>query len=681
MNAETPIASAVPLIRQDGTELLFSATRELTRVRAAIDEVDGALEIIAGAGDKGAERAARKLQRQLRRIEPSATLIGQVKAGKTSLVNALVGWPDLLPSDVNPWTSVVTSLHLSPRPHLGGDHATFRFFEENEWTRLLDRGGRIGELAGRAGAEDEVAKVTEQLAAMREKSRRRLGNKFEMLMGQEHDYGYLDSELVERYVCLGDDFGNDTETSATQGRFADITKSADLYIQRDAWPIDFCIRDTPGVNDTFMMREQITIRAIRESRMCVVVLSAHQALSTVDLALIRLISNLDSREVILFVNRIDELSDPARQVPEIRDSIRRTLTEHKGPAEAEIVFGSAYWANHALTGDLDGLSAESSAALANWVEVERPDLAADMIRDETLWALSGVPALLAAIARRSETGVVREALSRAAREGMNILAGIATSDQLASRRPTEPALARNEVPQRIEAVARDSLSAFDQRFAKVLALYHSRLDRVHASFLDRATASLVTHLERNGDAEVWHYDATGLRVLLRSTFQVFAHDLSAACAAISKAAVEEIGAIYRGAFGMEDGSFRLEPPPPPHVPPPVTLGQTIALDLSAGWWSRWWRRRRGYGSYASDFAQMIAAETAPIVATLRGDQATAVVEEARAALAGFLAAQSETLTALAARPETSEPAAQGIEATARRNALDRARSVLARLAA
>ena len=351
MNAEPTHAHALPLSRQDGAGLLLSGTRELTRVRAAIDEVDGALETIAAAGDRGAERAARKLQRQLRRIEPSATLIGQVKAGKTSLVNALVGWPDLLPSDVNPWTSVVTSLHLSPRPHLGGDHASFRFFEEDEWTRLLDRGGRIGELAGRAGAEDEVAKVTQQLAAMREKSRRRLGNKFEMLMGQEHDYGYLDSELVERYVCLGDDFEDDTETGATQGRFADITKSADLYIQRDAWPIDFCLRDTPGVNDTFMMREQITIRAIRESRMCVVVLSAHQALSTVDLALIRLISNLDSREVILFVNRIDELSDPARQVPEIRDSIRRTLTDHRGPADAEIVFGSAYWANHALAGE------------------------------------------------------------------------------------------------------------------------------------------------------------------------------------------------------------------------------------------------------------------------------------------------------------------------------------------
>ncbi len=68
-----------------------------------------------------------------------------------------------------------------------------------------------------------------------------------------------------------------------------------------------CIRDTPGVNDTFMIREQITIRAIRESRLCVVVLAAHQALSSVDLALIRMIANVKSREVIIVVNRIDEI--------------------------------------------------------------------------------------------------------------------------------------------------------------------------------------------------------------------------------------------------------------------------------------------------------------------------------------------------------------------------------------
>ena len=61
-----------------------------------------------------------------------------------------------------------------------------------------------------------------------------------MLLGQSHDYGYIDSDLIERYVCLGDDFETDTETSTSQGRFADITKSADLTLHVPGVPMKLC---------------------------------------------------------------------------------------------------------------------------------------------------------------------------------------------------------------------------------------------------------------------------------------------------------------------------------------------------------------------------------------------------------------------------------------------------------
>ena len=51
-----------------------------------------------------------------------------------------------------------------------------------------------------------------------------------MLLGQEHEYGYFDQNLIERYVCLGDDFDSDEDgddpVAENQGRFADISKSA-----------------------------------------------------------------------------------------------------------------------------------------------------------------------------------------------------------------------------------------------------------------------------------------------------------------------------------------------------------------------------------------------------------------------------------------------------------------------
>ena len=126
------------------------------------------------------------------------------------------------------------------------------------------------------------------------------------------------------------------------------------------------MRDTPGVNDTFMIREQITINALRGSRLCVVVLAATQALTSVDLALIRMISNVKSRDVIIFVNRIDELTDPVREIPEIRARIVETLKKYEGPTEADILFGCGFWASQAMDGELENLGRSSAEALLSW---------------------------------------------------------------------------------------------------------------------------------------------------------------------------------------------------------------------------------------------------------------------------------------------------------------------------
>ena len=361
MNMAPPIPSAGP---DDGLSasdrLLKSAVAGLDAFAQQMEPVKAAVLTAKNLGDDSSAKIAAQLEAKIEAFEPSVTMIGQIKSGKTSLVNCMIGRADLLPTDVNPWTSVVTSLHMSPKPITAKTRAQFCFFEENEWDRLIAGGGRIGELADRAGADEELAKIKAQVEQMRQKSKLRLGERFELLLGQQHDYGYFDHELVERYVCLGDDFDN--SASEQQGRFADITRSADLFFHQPALPVRLCIRDTPGVNDTFMMREQITIRAIRDSRICVVVLSAHQALSSTDLALVRLISNVKSNEIIIFVNRVDELSEPSTQVVQIRDSIVETLAKIDGPKDAEIIFGSAIWAQGAMMGSFSRVPEASKAA-------------------------------------------------------------------------------------------------------------------------------------------------------------------------------------------------------------------------------------------------------------------------------------------------------------------------------
>ena len=689
MNADTTIATEGAKRASGQSKLLSRGFEGLQPYLQKSMDLRQALVRLGKIGDKATNRAARKLHHQLKHAEPSITMIGQVKAGKTSLVNAMVGLPDLLPADVNPWTSVVTSLHLNPHIAPEENRASFRFFDMEEWSRLLDRGGRIGELASRAGAEDELEKVRAQVIEMREKSRARLGDKFEMLLGQQHDYNYFDNDLIERYVCLGDDFEEDYETSQAQGRFADITKSAELYVYRPELPMPLCIRDTPGVNDTFMIREQITIRAIRESRLCVVVLAAHQALSSVDLALIRMIANVKSREVIVVVNRIDELPDPVNQVPEIRDSIRKTLTEHDGPKDAQIIFASAFCGNAALMGRSDALDDKTRTEMIKWAKVQGTlESEAGLTNEELLWEVSGLPQIYAAISERIVEGNGQELLDRVAKAAMNLANGLNAAQQVVSRRDgdaTLPPLQLKGLEAELSNVEATAIASMNAGFDAAIEDFHKRLDRSHRSFLERATGSLLQHLDQNGSEEVWEYDPTGLRILMRTAYQVFGRNAQKVTKDVLVSTAQDYAGLYHRLFEVSDEGFGIEAPTAPRVPSPVLLGQTICLDLKGTWWNRWWHKRRGYRNFATEFAEMIKAETDPIVEALRGVHAEAMRDSSVQVLREFLDEQRSILARIAeeaeARPDGVGTLLDENSASTRRAQLQQTMAALTEFAA
>lgn len=637
------------------SELLGSGLEALCEFGGKVDAVRDALIAIKSAGDENTDRRIERMLRQLEAFEPSVTMIGQIKSGKTSLVNAVIGIPDLLPADVNPWTSVVTSLHLHPETDSFEQSACFRFFDEDEWDRLISGGGRIGELASRAGADDELEKIKKQVAEMREKSRARLGRKFEMLLGQQREYGYVDKDLVERFVCLGDDLdGDEDPASDSQGRFADITKSADLNIVRPALPMRLCLRDTPGVNDTFMMREQITIRAIRDSRICVVVLSAHQALTSTDMALIRLISQVKSRDVIIFVNRVDELSDPATQIPQIRASIAETLQRHKGPKDAEIIFGSALWALYALQRKTDRLPPASATALRNWSENMADSQAS---AEAEAWQLSGIPALQAAVAERAVQGMGAGLINRIAASAKNLASGLIAADTIVTSATSSETEMNVETAQRhMREIYDAQKKALEQTLDEILSAFSERMERVQDSFLDRATASLIVHLEKSGDQSPWTYDPVGLRVLLSAAHKVLARNSQSAFDKATQEASAEFARIYEGAFGIGPKDLDITRPRAPQVPSPVTLGRTIALDLGGSWWKRWWMKRRGYKAYAESFFELIKSETSPLISDLRDDMAQSIQDDVLVSFDAFLSEQMSVFETLMDK-KTSSPEA------------------------
>ncbi|MEM7075805.1 MAG: dynamin family protein [Pseudomonadota bacterium] len=626
-----------------GLEKLVEFESDVSRVSQALVKLS----------DNAGESAARAIERHIRNIdafEPTITVLGQVKAGKTALVNAMVGWDDLLPSDVNPWTSVVTSLHLNPNMSETETAARFRFLSDKEWDRLLSKGGRIGELSERAGAESELKKISEQIAMMRERARQRLGDKFEMLIGQEHEYGYFDKNLLEKYICVGDDFlDNDDIPEATdQGQFAEILRSADLFLSKGHFPCGLCLRDTPGVNDTFMMREQITVQAIRESRLCIVVLSANQALTSVDMGLIRLISTLKSRDIVIFVNRIDELENPSEQVPEIEQSIRATLAAKRGPDDVRIIFGSAFWASSVLSDDIENIPYSSAQSLLNWTEASLDSETGPLEPQDIVWEMSGLPDLFRALSDRIVDGIGASFLQKITASATTVATGFQAAGRVRLTGGHDIEVSHEHAVELLDRLSRTRLAAFDQDVDRAISEYFDRTDRAHAQFIERATQSLISHLERYGPIAGWKYDPTGLRLLIRSGYSVFSRRIQTLVSEHSNEALVDVAHLYTRAFGEAVEGIQLAMPEPPPAPPPVSLGQTIALDFNDGWWMSWWKRMRGYDAFARQFRALIAAETEDFIDQLKTIQTQEMRTLARSVLGEFFTDQRNILSEMSA---------------------------------
>jgi hypothetical protein len=223
-----------------------------------------------------------------------------------------------------------------------------------------------------------------------------------------------------------------------------------------------------------------------------------------------------------------------------------------------------------------------------------------------------------------------------------------------------PVLGVEALESTLAEIEENALDVLRERFERIETEFDRRLDRAHRSFLERATAALIAHLERNGDDQVWEYDPSGLRMLLRTAYQVFAaHTHREVQASYDDLAAALAGLWHQGFDGLAEG-FRVEPPQAPRVPPPVQIGQTIALDLKGSWWRRWWHRRRGYQSFAADFSQMIAAETRPMVDDLGHGLVRALCEDAVRGMREFLASQHD-LIVNAAAPGTAGDADDGAE--------------------
>ncbi len=591
------------------------------------------------------EEAIRYLERQSCRV----AVIGQVKAGKSSFINALIGRPNLLPSNVNPWTAVVTNLHFY-KSNPPQENANFAFFGADEWHRIAETGGPLRELTERLVPGFDPQLLNAQLQTMRLRAAALLGDNFEALLGKSHSYSTLSHNLLAQYVC-----SPIREGEPGPACYSDITKSADLYFGSERSGLPLILVDTPGTNDPLLVRDEITRQCLAAADIYIVVLTAQQPLATGDMALLRLLRGLHKERIVIFINRIDGLQDIAGDTKHLVAHVEARLREEFPATTFPIIAGSALWANCAMAQSTAELArpldprfcayarAQGLGAIEPAVPGRRPPAEAQA----ALLAASGAPAIMAVLDQLLMSGNAAVAVRQLA----TLFLQIARSSEVTSRAQSK-ALARALREARSSTQSRavevqswshelDQLEATSRELQSNLKLYetslHAQVDRCAADlrlllrrclagFTERQVALLVQAWRANKSA-VWVCDTRPLRDTLQDEFLRVYRFWEDRLAHTDELMSEQLEAVVpRDNAMVADSLPKVIRNPGRNSPSVVALSQTVALDLSGSWWRAWWSGRPTLESRVVELRRLIQTEFEPTIESLI-EEAVAVLGE------------------------------------------------------
>jgi signal recognition particle receptor subunit beta len=576
------------------------------------------------------EHAAPLLAAARQQLEQRAcriAVIGQIKAGKSTFINALAERPGLLPTDINPWTVVVTALHFRSAATPPEHAAVFHLFSVDEWKELADGGGRLRELTERLVPGFQSDLLRAQLEVMRKRAERRLGPRFAELLGKCHRFATVTPEVLEDYVSAGDETSRPCAVGKRR-HYSDITRAADLYFNEGPFAFPITLIDTPGTNDPFLVRDEITRRSLENPDIYVFVVSALQLLSAGDVAMLRLLNGLYKDRIVVFINRIDQLPDPASDAAAVRATIEKRLSAEFPTLQIPVVCGSARLASLRLEADRADCagrlpvraSAVRNARLQALIE-RAPDnrLLADCSRDERpraptkhassgmrevsaaitgLMCTSGIAMLLRQIAVcLAELVRTAEVTDRAELESIDALLGARRQETVDRRRRLEEEqgslAAFEEHADRLQASFRDVEAHFKELLATATEALRDRLGAVVREFAEREAGALREALQERPRQSVWRCDIMPLRHELEAVYlgacEVAASDLDR----IGQFVYPQLKLIVASLLPDYRGSLLEAPAWPQGVMPPVTaLGDKVTMDLGLSWWSRWFAGRK-----------------------------------------------------------------------------------------
>ena len=214
--------------------------------------------------------AATKARQKARELEFNVAVTGVINAGKSTLLNALLGKKILGASNV-PETVNLTVLKYSPEPF-----ARVNFWSEAELKELgiaQDKDDEIAQIYGGAGVKFES------------ETAQNLNGKFD-----------ADGELAVKFespsasqICSEPPASKTVKTdeikryTSADSKYAKFVKSVELYENLELLKDNVRIIDTPGIDDAVVLREELVRRFMRECDLMVHLMNVSQSATQKDL--------------------------------------------------------------------------------------------------------------------------------------------------------------------------------------------------------------------------------------------------------------------------------------------------------------------------------------------------------------------------------------------------------------
>jgi signal recognition particle receptor subunit beta len=603
--------------------------RARLRIAALLSDLDGML----------GEHATPLLQEARRQIEQRAcriAVIGQIKAGKTTFINTLIGQPGLLPTDINPWTAVVSALHFGTGRTPPEHAAVFQLFSVDEWKQIAKGGGRLRELTERLVPGFQPDLLRAQLEVMRGRSERRLGTKFEKLLGQSHRFKEITPELLADYISAGDP-NLESGAEGERRNYSDITRSADLHFDDSPFAFPITLIDTPGTNDPFLVRDEITRRSLENPDIYVFVLSALQPLSAADIAMMRLLNGLHKDRIIVFINRVDQLANPAVDATIVKRLVKKRLRLEfpnlhipvitgsawlgglERPATPSLGDGASFSAHAASTASsFPGLAGHAAPGLSTGM-AEIADAITHMMCNSTIAVLQQqIASCLLELVRSDLAGVSAQA------QQMQALFAAERTEITALQKKIdeeEKSLAAFEARAHALRASFEEMQAhFDRTVESGQNIMRSELRSIVRDFALSSADRLAVAIENGVSTKSWRCNVTPLRSDLETAYLAAFEDLAKDVLRVEQFLYPHLQVIVTNLLPGYRGTAIEAPEAPLSASLSLAaLSDRVTMDLDTHWWTHWIRARRSAREHGNQLRILIENDFLPIVEQLVGD--------------------------------------------------------------